>query len=73
MQLQLDRFCDCADISCTVQSFAILKYLVRKYKLADHWYPADIRSQAKVDEYFGWHGTNLRRGAAWLIGTKVLP
>ena len=52
-------------------SSAILKYLVRKYQLPEHWYPSDIQCQARVDAYFGWHGTNLRRGAGWLLGAKV--
>ena len=52
-------------------SSAILKYLVRKYQLPDHWYPSDLQRQAKVDEYLGWHGGNLRRGAASLLFLKV--
>lgn len=52
-------------------SSAILRYLVTKYKLPDHWYPADVAKRARVDEYLSWHCTNLRIGAAELIFSKV--
>ena len=52
-------------------SVAIMKYLVSKYKLPDHWYPSDMKQQAKIDEYLHWHGSNLRMGAGWYLGTKV--
>ena len=53
------------------KSSAILKYLVKKYSLPDHWYPQDVQRQAKIDEYLGWHGTNLRRGAGSQLAHKV--
>ena len=53
-------------------SSAILKYLVSKYKLPDHWYPANLQRRAKIDEYLGWHPANLRMGAAALIFFKVI-
>ncbi len=52
-------------------SGAIMKYLVRKHKLPDHWYPVDLQQQAKIEEYLHWHHTNLRMGAANLIFNKV--
>lgn len=52
-------------------SSAILKYLVSKYRLPDHWYPADLQRRAKVDEYLGWHPHNLRMGAGALVFFKV--
>ena len=52
-------------------SSAILRYLVTKYKLPDHWYPADVAKRARVDEYLSWHCSNLRIGAAELIFSKV--
>ena len=57
-------------ISCFCSS-AILRYLVTRYKLPDHWYPADTVKRARVDEYLGWHSSNLRVGAAELIFSKV--
>jgi glutathione S-transferase len=57
---------------CLFESSSILKYLVRKYNLPEHWYPSDVQRQAKIDEYLGWHGTNLRRGAAWYLANKYV-
>lgn len=37
-----------------IESIAILRYLARKYKVPDHWYPEDIEKQAKVDEFLEW-------------------
>ena len=51
----------------TYCSSAILKYLVTKYKLPDHWYPSDLQRRAKIDEYLGWHAPNLRMGGGNLI------
>ncbi len=48
-----------------------MKYLVCKHKLPDHWYPADLQQQAKIDEYLHWHHANLRVGAAHTIFNKV--
>ena len=48
-----------------------MKYLVSKYKLPDHWYPADLKRQVKIDEYLHWHHGNLRVGAAHTIFNKV--
>ncbi|XP_019850564.1 PREDICTED: glutathione S-transferase T1-like isoform X1 [Amphimedon queenslandica] len=49
---------------CLIESAAILKYIVTKYQLSNHWYPtADLCKRAKIDEYLSWHTENLRRGA----------
>ena len=52
-------------------SSAILRYIVTRYNLPDHWYPADVTKRARVDEYLSWHCSNLRIGAAELIFSKV--
>lgn len=54
------------DLLCC--SVAILKYLAQKYSstVADHWYPADLKQQARVNEYLAWQHTNLRSN-----GSKV--
>ncbi|XP_008333875.1 glutathione S-transferase theta-1-like [Cynoglossus semilaevis] len=44
------------------ESTAILKYMARKHStsVADHWFPADLQQQARVDEYLSWQHLNLR-------------
>ncbi|XP_022085783.1 glutathione S-transferase theta-3-like isoform X2 [Acanthaster planci] len=45
------------------ESMAILRYLARKYKVADHWYPDDLKIQAKVNWYLAWHHNGLQKAA----------
>ena len=40
-------------------SHAIFRYLARKFKVADHWYPKDLKSRAKLEQYLDWHHTFL--------------
>ena len=47
----------CYTTSCSV---AIMQYLCAKYKLPDHWYPADFTKKALVDQYLYWHTGNIR-------------
>uniref|UniRef100_A0A8C6U6S4 glutathione transferase n=1 Tax=Neogobius melanostomus TaxID=47308 RepID=A0A8C6U6S4_9GOBI len=54
------------------QSDAILKYLVSRCGLADHWYPADPRRRARVDEYTAFHHTHTRPHAAKVFILEVL-
>ncbi|XP_073321757.1 glutathione S-transferase theta-1a [Pagrus major] len=44
------------------ESVAILKYLAQKHSssVADHWYPADLKQRACVNEYLSWQHMNLR-------------
>ncbi|XP_061625248.1 glutathione S-transferase theta-1a [Phyllopteryx taeniolatus] len=44
------------------ESVAILQYLAEKHAsfLPDHWYPADLRQRARVNEYLSWQQMNLR-------------
>ncbi|XP_057688726.1 glutathione S-transferase theta-1a [Corythoichthys intestinalis] len=44
------------------ESVAILQYLAEKHasRLPDHWYPADLRQRARVNEYLSWQQMNLR-------------
>jgi glutathione S-transferase len=53
-------------------SVAILRYLSKTRQIADHWYPADIKLQAKVDEYLEWQHTNTRIFCAMYFQHKVL-
>lgn len=52
-------------------SSAIMKYIVSKYQLPDHWYPKDLEKRAKIDEYLYWHPGNVRMGAANYMFLKV--
>ncbi|XP_072293817.1 glutathione S-transferase theta-2 [Eucyclogobius newberryi] len=54
------------------ESDAILKYLVTRCELADHWYPAEPQRRARVDEYMAWHHTNTRVHAATVFILQVL-
>ncbi|XP_054629776.1 glutathione S-transferase theta-1-like isoform X2 [Dunckerocampus dactyliophorus] len=53
-------------------SDAILKYLCRKYAVAEHWYPQQPERRARVDEYTAWHHTNTRPHAAKVFLLEVL-
>ncbi|KAK7867896.1 hypothetical protein R5R35_002820 [Gryllus longicercus] len=43
-----------------IESVAILRYLCRERNVPEHWYPKDVKGQAKVDEYLEWQHTNTR-------------
>ena len=42
------------------ESCTIIKYLALTRKVADHWYPADIKQRILIDQYIDWHHTFLR-------------
>lgn len=54
------------------ESDAILKYLVNKYDIPEHWYPRQPERRARVDEYTAWHQTNTRPHAARIFILEVL-
>ncbi|XP_053725668.1 glutathione S-transferase theta-2 [Synchiropus splendidus] len=54
------------------ESDAIMKYLVTKYDVPDHWYPRHPERRARVDEYTSWHQTNTRPHAAKVFILEVL-
>lgn len=43
-----------------IESVAILKYIIGKNKLPDHWYPKDLNTQTRVEEYLRWYPTGTR-------------
>lgn len=50
------------------ESITILKYLVRKHNLPEHWYSQqDLRKQARQDEYLDWHHLNMRLASTFLF------
>ncbi|KAG7218326.1 hypothetical protein INR49_020466 [Caranx melampygus] len=54
------------------ESDAILKYLVTKYNVPEHWYPRQPERRARVDEYTAWHHSNTRPHAAKVFILEVL-
>lgn len=52
-------------------SDAILKYLVTKYDVPEHWYPRQPEGRAKVDEYTAWHHSSTRPHAAKVFIVEV--
>ncbi|XP_038061580.1 glutathione S-transferase theta-1-like [Patiria miniata] len=56
------------------ECMTILKYLAQKYKVADHWYPKDLKVQAKINQYLDWQHTGLRKaGCDVFIGMVFTP
>ncbi|XP_041644573.1 glutathione S-transferase theta-2 [Cheilinus undulatus] len=54
------------------ESDAIMKYLVTKYDVPEHWYPRQAERRARVDEYTAWHHSNTRPHAAKVFILEVL-
>uniref|UniRef100_A0A8C4FC05 glutathione transferase n=1 Tax=Dicentrarchus labrax TaxID=13489 RepID=A0A8C4FC05_DICLA len=54
------------------ESDAILKYLVTRYDVPEHWYPRQPERRARVDEYTAWHHSNTRPHAARVFILEVL-
>jgi len=52
------------------ESVAILRYLAREKAVDDHWYPSDLKLQAKVDEYLEWQHVNTRLFCAMFFQHK---
>lgn len=45
-----------------------MRYLASVFPgVADHWYPADLFTRAKIESILDWHHSNLRHGAATLV------
>lgn len=55
------------------ESHAILIYLASAFpEVAEHWYPTDIRTRAKIHSILDWHHSNLRRGSVGFIFNSVI-
>ena len=54
-------------------SVAMLRYLCSSYPehVSDHWYPADLKLRARVDEYMQWQHANTRFYCALFTNHKV--
>ncbi|XP_033760740.1 glutathione S-transferase theta-1-like [Pecten maximus] len=54
------------------ESVAILKYLALKYNVPDHWYPRDLKAQARVDEYMNYQHINTRYNCGMVFQQLVI-
>lgn len=43
------------------ESVAIFRYLAKRNKISDPWYPKDHQVRARIDEYLEWQHTNTRQ------------
>ncbi|XP_060814678.1 glutathione S-transferase theta-1-like [Bombus pascuorum] len=55
-----------------IESVAILRYLCKEFKVANHWYPQDLKLQLKVDEYLEWQHLNTRLNCASYFFMKYM-
>ena len=49
------------------ESHAILRYLHQINECPDHWYPANAKKRALVDQYLDWHHSHLRAAGFGLL------
>lgn len=55
------------------EAHAILSYLATSRRVADHWYPADLKARAAVDQYLHWHHTHLRYAGRLVFNLVIGP
>uniref|UniRef100_A0A0P4WG32 Glutathione transferase n=1 Tax=Scylla olivacea TaxID=85551 RepID=A0A0P4WG32_SCYOL len=55
-----------------LESCSALRYIASKYDAAGTWYPADLKTRCKVDEYLDWQHLNTRAHGVGYYMNKVL-
>ncbi|CAG0881625.1 unnamed protein product [Darwinula stevensoni] len=70
--LRKDSVEDVVDWLVVANSVAILRYLCREFPVAEHWYPRNSCTQARVDEYMAWQHANTRLNCAMFFQAKWL-
>lgn len=56
------------------ETVAIFHYLGRKEIIPERWYPKDLKTRTRIDEYLQWNHNNLHLGAGMLFFMQwVLP
>ncbi|KAL2649935.1 hypothetical protein R1flu_018063 [Riccia fluitans] len=55
------------------ESLAILRYLAASRHAPDHWYPAEVKSRARVDSLLDSYHTNIRQTAPYIKQKELLP
>ncbi|KAJ8043205.1 Glutathione S-transferase theta-3 [Holothuria leucospilota] len=60
---------------CLSESVAIFRYIAEKYqhKIADHWYPRDLKKRARVDEYLEYQHNGTRLHYSYLFQYEAMP
>lgn len=54
------------------ESVAIFHYLGRKQIIPERWYPRDLKSLVRIDEYLQWQHNNLFLGAGMLFYMQLV-